>query len=72
MKNLTVETIVKVCEGTLYGKEMVKDDAKEADGVVLDSRLLQENYVFIATKGEKVDGHKFSTILRNFIKKEIR
>ena len=59
MKNLTVETIVKVCEGTLYGKEMVKDDAKEADGVVLDSRLLQENYVFIATKGEKVDGHKF-------------
>lgn len=59
MKNLTVETIVKICEGTLYGKEMVKDDAKEADGVVLDSRLLQENYVFIATKGEKVDGHKF-------------
>lgn len=59
MKNLTVETIVKVCEGTLYGKEMVKDDAKEADGIVLDSRLLQENYVFIATRGEKVDGHKF-------------
>lgn len=59
MKNLTVETIVKVCEGTLYGKELVKDGAKEAAGVVLDSRLLQEGYVFIATRGEKVDGHKF-------------
>jgi len=59
MKNLTVENIVKVCEGTLYGKEFIKDNMAEAAGVVLDSRLLQENYVFIATKGEKVDGHKF-------------
>ena len=59
MKNLTVENIVKACEGTLYGKELIKDHMSEAAGVVLDSRLLQENYVFIATKGEKVDGHKF-------------
>ncbi len=59
MKNLTVENIVKVCEGTLYGKDLMKDSHKEAAGVVLDSRLLQEEYVFIATKGEKVDGHKF-------------
>ena len=57
MKNLTVDNIVKACEGTLYGKELMKNC--EAEGVVLDSRLLQENYVFIATKGEKVDGHKF-------------
>ena len=59
MKNLTVENIVKVCEGTLYGKDLMKDSSKEVSGVVLDSRLLQEDYVFIATKGEKVDGHKF-------------
>lgn len=59
MKNLTVENIVKACEGTLYGKDLIKDHMSEAAGVVLDSRLLQENYVFIATKGEKVDGHKF-------------
>lgn len=59
MKNLTIENIVKACEGTLFGKELIKDSVAEAAGVVLDSRLLQENYVFLATKGEKVDGHKF-------------
>ena len=59
MKNLTVETIVKVCNGTLYGEEWLKESQKEAAGVVLDSRLLQKDYIFIATKGEKVDGHKF-------------
>lgn len=59
MKNLTVETIVKICEGTLYGEEFLKESRKEAAGVVLDSRLLEKDYIFIATKGEKVDGHKF-------------
>ena len=34
MKNLTVENIVKVCEGTLYGKEFIKDNMAEAAGVV--------------------------------------
>ena len=59
MKNLTIEKITEVCEGTLYGSEWIKEEKREANGVVLDSRLLQEGYVFIATKGEKVDGHKF-------------
>ena len=59
MKNLTIEKITDVCEGTLYGSEWIKEEKREANGVVLDSRLLQEGYVFIATKGEKVDGHKF-------------
>ena len=59
MKNLTVDTIVKICDGTLYGEEWIKERQKEAAGVVLDSRLLRKDYIFIATKGEKVDGHKF-------------
>ena len=59
MKNLTIETIAKVCEGTLHGTEFIRNSNQEASGVVLDSRLLQEGYVFLATKGEKVDGHKF-------------
>ena len=59
MKNLTIEKITEVCEGTLYGSEWIKEEKREANGVVLDSRLLQEGYVFIATMGEKVDGHKF-------------
>ena len=59
MKNLTIENIAKVCGGTLYGTAFIKENSKEAAGVVLDSRLLKEDYVFIATKGERVDGHKF-------------
>ena len=59
MKNLTIQKITEVCAGTLFGTEWIKEERQEASGVVLDSRLLQEGYVFIATKGEKVDGHKF-------------
>lgn len=32
---------------------------KEAEGVVLDSRLVKPGYVFVATVGERVDGHDF-------------
>lgn len=58
MKNITIENILKVCNGTLY---FAKDEQiqKEASGVVIDSRLVEENYIFIATKGERVDGHSF-------------
>ena len=59
MKNITIQTICTVCEGILHGSEWMKEATQEALGVVLDSRLLQAGYVFIATKGEKVDGHKF-------------
>ena len=61
MKNITIENIVKICGGELWGTEFLTEEIsrKEAQGVVLDSRLLQQDYVFIATKGERVDGHKF-------------
>lgn len=59
MKNLRIETITKVCGGTLYGEQWIKDGSKEAEGVVLDSRIMKKDYVFIATRGERVDGHKF-------------
>lgn len=32
---------------------------REARGVVLDSRKVEPGFVFVATVGEKVDGHKF-------------
>ena len=58
MKNITIENIVKVCQGSLhFAKEGVQN--KEASGVVIDSRLVEENYIFIATRGERVDGHSF-------------
>lgn len=72
MKNLTVENIAKVCDGTLYGAEFVRNNHQEAAGVVLDSRLLQEGYVFLATKGEKVDGDKREKLWYNTRVKQSR
>ena len=57
MKNLTLHNIAKACKGTLFHYEEAAD--KEVSGVVLDSRKVEQNYLFIATKGEKVDGHSF-------------
>lgn len=57
MKNLTLKNIAKACNGTLYNYYPEQD--KEVSGVVLDSRQVEEGYLFIATKGEKVDGHVF-------------
>ena len=57
MKNMTLETLATVCGGTLYyGEEKAK---REVEGVVLDSRLVEKDYLFLATKGERVDGHRF-------------
>ena len=35
------------------------DMTKEATSVVIDSRLIEEGGIFVATKGERVDGHSF-------------
>ena len=32
----------------------------EAEGVVIDSRQVGKNYIFVAIKGEHVDGHDFA------------
>lgn len=57
MKNMTLENIAKACNAILYYADGLEE--KEVQGVVLDSRLVEENYLFIATKGERVDGHRF-------------
>ena len=58
MKNITLDNITKVCDGTLF---LVQEGVRkeEARGVVLDSRQVKEGYVFLATRGERVDGHSF-------------
>lgn len=58
MKNLTIEKIAEVTGGTIIG-DISGIAGKEIAGVEYDSRLILEDYVFIATKGEKVDGHSF-------------
>lgn len=55
MKNLTLENIAKACRGQLVGKS----GFDEASCVVIDSRKMEPGGVFIATRGERVDGHSF-------------
>lgn len=55
--------IAKACSGTLYNMGSFEWDAQqreaEASCVVIDSRKVERGGVFIATRGEKVDGHSF-------------
>lgn len=58
MKNLSLGNIAKAVNGTLFGADSFLE-AKEIAGVVIDSRKVEEDYLFIAVKGERVDGHDF-------------
>ena len=62
MKNMTLTNIAKVCEGRLvYPSEESRKEtcSREAAGVVIDSRKAAADFIFVATKGERVDGHRF-------------
>ena len=54
---MTLANIAKAVNGSLHNAE--QHVGEEAAGVVLDSRKVEAGYVFIATKGERVDGHTF-------------
>ncbi len=57
MKGMSLENIRKACQGTFYGEN--SDLSREAEGVVIDSRQVQERYLYVAMRGERVDGHRF-------------
>ena len=65
MKNMNLFSIAEACEGRLCGLEQTDDAARaeirgrEASCVVIDSRKIEANGIFVATRGEKVDGHTF-------------
>ncbi|HOO27085.1 MAG TPA: UDP-N-acetylmuramoyl-tripeptide--D-alanyl-D-alanine ligase [Lachnospiraceae bacterium] len=63
MKGMTLQKITEACGGELHihiGKELVPAVLlKEAASVVIDSRKAEPDCIFIATKGERVDGHSF-------------
>lgn len=62
MKNMTLANIAQAVGGTLYAKmlpEAVSAEHTQAQSVVLDSRLVEPGGIFIATRGEHVDGHSF-------------
>ena len=59
MKNMTLQAIADACHGKIYYPEKGNVTDVTASRVVLDSRLVVEDSVFIATRGERVDGHSF-------------
>jgi len=60
MKHMTLQNIANAVQGKLvYPVHVVTDEERTVQGVVLDSRKVEKDYLFIATKGERVDGHSF-------------
>lgn len=57
MLNLTISEIERACGGRLTLKSA--EGSQNVDSVVLDSRKVTEGGVFVATVGERVDGHRF-------------
>ena len=62
MKNMTLQNMANAVNGELHIEniaEGILKDSTLAKGVVLDSRKVEEGYIFVATRGERVDGHSF-------------
>ncbi len=57
MTGLTLKIIADVVKGTLYCDSDKMDCT--IDGVAIDSRLVEKNFLFVCIKGERVDGHDF-------------
>ena len=57
MKNLTLRAIVSACNGKYFGPDEHLE--KEVSGIAIDSRKIEEGWLFAATVGERVDGHSF-------------
>lgn len=57
MKNMSLQEIATACGGTYFG-----DSTKlslEVSGVAIDSRKVEKDFLFVAIKGARVDGHDF-------------
>ncbi|MBO4901785.1 MAG: UDP-N-acetylmuramoyl-tripeptide--D-alanyl-D-alanine ligase [Lachnospiraceae bacterium] len=61
MKELTLQNIAKACRGQLHLYFEGQDPSGDAEvtGVVIDSRKVEPGNLFVATRGERVDGHSF-------------
>lgn len=61
MKNMTLENIAAACGGKLCNSEKLSEEKRKTEStcVVIDSRKIEPDGIFIATKGERADGHNF-------------
>lgn len=59
---MTLVNVAKAVGGVLHTENMpdrICAETTEAAGVTIDSRMMQEGFLFVATRGERVDGHIF-------------
>lgn len=57
MKNMTLDAIARACYGVFHG---TADQLEVAvSGITIDSRKIEEGFLFVALRGERVDGHSF-------------
>lgn len=57
MKDFTLAEIAKACNGEYVGDESLKN--AKITSVERDSRQIKDGSLFLAIKGERVDGHDF-------------
>ena len=57
MKHMTLREITQACKGTYFGSE--ESMGKEVSSVVIDSRKVEKDSLFVAIRGARVDGHTF-------------
>lgn len=57
MKHMTPRRIAQVCGGVYHGTEETAE--REVSSITTDSRQTAEGCLFVAVKGERVDGHDF-------------
>ena len=57
MKCMSLKEIAAVCGGTYFGDSSKLD--LEVTGVAIDSRKIEEGFLFVPIKGARVDGHNF-------------
>lgn len=57
METLTIQNIIKACAGTYNGSASLLD--RPVSAVTIDSRKITKDSLFIALKGQRVDGHSF-------------
>lgn len=57
MKHMTLKEIAVACGGIYYGNEECY--YKEVSGVAIDSRKVEKDFLFVALRGARVDGHMF-------------
>ncbi len=62
MRGMTLDKIAKACEGELFLSKACDQEKileTEAVSIVIDSRIAEKGGIFVATKGERVNGHSF-------------